>query len=53
MTRYGTYPVENLVDVPVRVNEVTRVVGAFVMGIVVPPIVSIVLDGMKVLIDTG
>lgn len=49
----STNPVENLVDVPVRVNEVTRVVGAFVIGIVVPPIVRTVLDGMNVLMYTG
>lgn len=40
-------------DVPVSVKEVTRVVGAFVIGIVVPPIVRTVLDGIKVLMDTG
>lgn len=53
MVMDNTYPVENLVVVPVRVNEVTRVVGPFVIGIVVPPIVRIVLDGMKVLMVTG
>jgi hypothetical protein len=38
-----TYPVENLVEVLVRVNEVTKVVGAPVIGIVVLPTVSTVL----------
>lgn len=53
MILHDPYPVENLVEVPVRVNEVTRVVGALEIGIVVPPIVRTVLDGRKVLMYTG
>lgn len=49
----STYPVENLVDVPVRVNSVTNVVGALVIVIVVPPTVSTVLEGRKVLMEIG
>lgn len=53
LMRCATYPVESPVEVSVRVNEVTRVVGALVMEIVVGPMVRTVLDEMTVLMVTG